>query len=266
MEITGAVCVVTGGGNGIGAGLVRRFVADGAAGVVVSDIDAAGAEAVSAAAPAGRAVAVPGDVRSEEHHQALVAAAEERWGPVDLYCSNAGIGVGTGLTTSLEDWQRVWEVNVFAHVLAARAVLPSMLARGRGHLLQTSSAAGLLTNLGDASYTATKHAAVGLAEWLAVTYKHRGIGVSCLCPMGVDTDLLRRASEGLAGAVVTGAGAVLRTDEVAQFVAEALAEDRFLVLPHPEVARFWAGKANDIDGWLRGMNHVQSRLEGDDPS
>jgi NAD(P)-dependent dehydrogenase (short-subunit alcohol dehydrogenase family) len=262
MEVAGAVCVVTGGGNGIGAALVRRFVADGAAGVVVSDIDAAGAEAVAAAVPDGRAVAVAGDVTDPAHHDALVATAEDRWGAVDLYCSNAGIGVGAGaLETDLADWQRVWEVNLLAHVLAAKAVLPSMLERGRGHLLQTASAAGLLTNLGDASYTATKHAAVGLAEWLAATYRHRGIGVSCLCPMGVDTALLAEATKGLAGAVVTGAGAVLSPDEVAGHVAEALAEDRFLALPHPEVARFWSGKAAEVDGWLTAMNHVQQRLE-----
>ena len=262
MEIVGAVCVVTGGGNGIGAALARRFVADGAAGVVVSDLDADGAAAVVAALPEGRAVAVPGTVTDLAHHEALVATAEERWGAVDLYCSNAGIGVGTGaIETDLADWQRVWEVNVLAHVLAAKAVLPSMLDRGRGHLLQTASAAGLLTNLGDASYTATKHAAVGFAEWLAVTYRHRGIGVSCLCPMGVDTALLAEAQKGMAGAVVVGAGAVLSTEEVAEHVAGALADDRFLVLPHPEVARFWAGKTAAIDGWLGAMSHVQQRLE-----
>jgi NAD(P)-dependent dehydrogenase (short-subunit alcohol dehydrogenase family) len=262
MEIEGAVCVVTGGGGGIGAALVRRFVADGAAGVVVADLDGEAAAAVVAALPEGRAVAVAGDVTDPAHHAELVATAEDRWGPVDLHCSNAGIGVGIGLLeTDLDAWQRVWEVNVLAHVLAAKAVLPSMLERGRGHLLQTASAAGLLTNLGDASYTATKHAAVGLAEWLAATYRHRGIGVSCLCPMGVDTALLAEATKGLSGAVVTGAGAVLGTDEVAAHVAEALAEDRFLVLPHPEVARFWAGKAAQIDTWLGAMNHVQQRLE-----
>ena len=196
------------------------------------------------------------------HHAELVAVAEARWGPVDLFCSNAGIGVGTGLLeTDLADWQRVWEVNTLAHVLAARAVLPSMLERGRGHLLQTASAAGLLTNLGDAAYTATKHGAVALAEWLAVTYRHRGIGVSVLCPMGVDTALLAEASKGIAGAVVKGAGAVLSPDEVAAHVAEALADDRFLVLPHAEVARFWSGKAADVDRWIDAMNHVQQRLE-----
>ena len=184
------------------------------------------------------------------------------FGPVDLYCSNAGIGTGAGIEGALADWQRVWEVNTLAHVLAARAVLPSMLARGRGHLLSTASAAGLLVNLGDASYTATKHAAVGFAEWLSVTYRHRGIGVSCLCPMGVDTDLLRRATEGVAGAVVAGAGEILSPEVVADHVVAALREERFLVLPHPEVAGFWSGMTADVDAWLVAMNRVQQRLEG----
>jgi NAD(P)-dependent dehydrogenase (short-subunit alcohol dehydrogenase family) len=255
------VCVVTGGGNGIGAALARRFAAEGAAGVVVADLDGDGAATVAASLPDGRGLALAGDVTDESYHRSLVALAEERFGPVDLYCSNAGIGAPNGIHASLEDWQRVWEVNTLAHVLGARAVLPSMLERGRGHLLQTASAAGLLVNLGDASYTATKHAAVGLAEWLAATYRHRGIGVSCLCPMGVDTDMLRRATEGVAGAVVTGAGDVLAPDAVAAAVVEALAEDRFLILPHPEVARFWSGKVADVDGWLAAMNRVQQRLE-----
>jgi NAD(P)-dependent dehydrogenase (short-subunit alcohol dehydrogenase family) len=260
MELAGAVCIVTGAGNGIGAALARRFAADGAAGVVVADIDRAGAAVTVGAIGGERSVAVAGDVTDPAFHPRLVATAEARWGPVDLYCSNAGIGVATGLGTP-DEWQRVWEVNVLAHVHAANAVLPSMLERGRGWLLQTASAAGLLVNLGDAPYTATKHAAVGFAEWLSATYRHRGIGVSCLCPMGVDTDLLRRASEGIAGAVVTAAGDVLSPEQVADAVVDALAAERFLVLPHPEVARFWAGQNTDIDGWLTAMNLVQQRLE-----
>lgn len=258
--LTGSVCVVTGGGNGIGAALARRFAAEGAAGVVVVDLDADGARAVADGLD-GRGVAVAGDVALEELHQRVVATAEARFGPVDVYCSNAGTGAGAGLEAPLEAWQTVWEVNTLAHVLAARAVLPSMLERGRGHLVQTASAAGLLTNLGDAAYTATKHAAVGLAEWIAATYAHRGIRVSCLCPMGVDTDLLRRASEGVAGAVVTGAGEVLSPDVVAGHVVDALADERFLVLPHPEVAGFLQGKVADPDAWLAAMNRVQQRLE-----
>ncbi len=263
MDLAGAVCVVTGGAGGIGSALVRRFVADGAAGVVVTDLDSAGADALVASLPEGRAVAVAGDVGTEAVHHELVRVAEERFGPVDLYCSNAGTGAAGGLDADLAEWDRVWRVNTLAHVLAARAVLPSMLERGSGHLLQTASAAGLLINLGEPAYTATKHAAVGLAEWIAATYHHRGIRVSCLCPMGVDTAMLHRASDsGVAGAVVTGAGDVLSPEVVAEAVVEALAEERFLVLPHPEVARFWQGKAADPDRWLGAMNRVQQRLEG----
>lgn len=260
-DLDGAVCVVTGGGNGIGAALARRFAAEGAAGVVVVDLD--GEAAARVAAELGdRGAALAGDVGREELHREAVAVAEARFGPVDVYCSNAGTGAGEGIGAPLETWQTVWEVNTLAHVLAARAVLPSMLERGGGHLVQTASAAGLLTNLGDAAYTATKHAAVGLAEWLAATYRHRGIRVSCLCPMGVDTDLLRRAREGIAGAVVTGAGEVLSPEAVAGHVVDALAEERFLVLPHPEVADFLRAKVADPDGWLLAMNRVQQRLEG----
>lgn len=261
MQLDGSVCVVTGGSGGIGAALARRFAAEGAVGVIVADLDGDGATRVADSLPGGIGIGVAGDVTDASHHETLVAVAQDRFGRVDLYCSNAGIGAGAGIEASLDDWQRVWEVNTLAHVLAARAVLPSMLERGRGHLLQTASAAGLLVNLGDAPYTATKHAAVGFAEWLAVTYGHRGIGVSCLCPMGVDTDMLRRATEGVAGKVVTGAGDVLHPDAVAGHVVDALAEDRFLVLPHPEVARFWSGKAADVDGWIGAMNRVQQRLE-----
>jgi NAD(P)-dependent dehydrogenase (short-subunit alcohol dehydrogenase family) len=260
-ELGGAVCVVTGAAGGIGSALARRFVADGAAGVVLCDLDADRTEATAAALPAGRAVAVAGDVIDEATHRRLVAAAEDAFGPVDLYCSNAGSG-GANIEDPVEAWDAIWRVNTLAHVLAAKAVLPSMLDRGRGHLLQTASAAGLLINLGDAAYTATKHAAVGLAEWLSATYRHRGIRVSCLCPMGVDTDMLRRAAAGTSGAVVTGAGDVLSPDAVAAAVAEGLADERFLILPHPEVARFAAGKVADPDRWLAAMNGVQQRLEG----
>lgn len=260
MDLNGAVCVVTGGAGGIGSALARRFAAEGAAGVVVCDLDQAATEAVAAGLPGGVGLAVAGDVTDEATHHRLVAAATERFGPVDLYCSNAGIG-GAVIDSPLEDWEAIWRVNTLAHVLAARAVLPSMLERGRGWLLQTASAAGLLVNLGDAAYTATKHAAVGLAEWLAATYRHRGIGVSCLCPMGVDTDMLRRAGEGVSGAVVTGAGDVLSPDAVAEHVVAGLRAERFLILPHPEVATFLAGKVADPDRWLGAMNRVQQRLE-----
>jgi NAD(P)-dependent dehydrogenase (short-subunit alcohol dehydrogenase family) len=258
MELRDSVCVVTGGAGGIGSALARRFAADGARGVVLVDLDRAATEK----AADGVGVALAGDVTDPATHERAVALAEERFGPVDLYCSNAGIG-GALIDSPLEQWDAVWRVNTLAHVLAARAVLPSMLDRGRGYLLQTASAAGLLIQLGDPSYTATKHAAVGLAEWLQATYLHRGIHVSCLCPMGVDTDMLRRSQESLTGDVVTGAGDVLSPDVVAGYVVDALREERFLVLPHPEVATFRARKVQDPDGWLAAMNRLQQKLVGE---
>jgi NAD(P)-dependent dehydrogenase (short-subunit alcohol dehydrogenase family) len=261
MNIDGAVCVVTGAAGGIGLALARRLADAGARGVVLCDLDAAATEAAAAQLPTGRGLAVAGDVGDPATHERLVAAAEDAFGPVDLYCSNAGIG-GTTLESPVEVWDTVFRVNVVAHALAARAVLPSMLARGSGYLLQTASAAGLLVNLGDPGYTASKHAAVGLAEWLAATYAHRGIRVSCLCPMGVDTDMLRRATGSAAGDVVRGAGQVLSPEAVADAAVAAVVEERFLVLPHPEVAGYVAGKVADPDGWLAGMNRVQQRLEG----
>lgn len=263
MELGGAVCVITGGGNGIGAALARRFAAEGAAGVVVADLDGAGAETVAATLPDGCGLAVPLDVADEDAHHRVVAEATAAFGSVDLYVSNAGVGTGRGIEATDQDWDHVWQVNVLAHVYAARAVLPSMLERGRGWLLNVASAAGLLVNLGDAPYTATKHAAVGLAEWLAITYGDRGIGVSCLCPMGVDTDLLRdAAAAGLPGAVVQASGRVLPPEVVADAVVEALRAERFLILPHPEVADFERSRATDRDAWLAGMRHLQARLGG----
>ena len=261
MNLAGRVCVVTGAAGGIGLALARRFADEGAAGVVLCDLDPQRVEDAAATLAPGTGIAVAGDVGEAATHRRLVEVAEASYGPVDLYCSNAGIG-GANVEDDVEAWDAIWRVNTLAHVLAAKAVLPSMLERGEGHLLQTASAAGLLINLGDAAYTATKHAAVGLAEWLQATYAHRGIRVSCLCPMGVDTDMLRRASAGASGAVVTGAGGVLQPDDVAAAVVAALAEERFLVLPHPEVHDFLTGKVADPDRWLAGMNRVQQKLEG----
>ena len=196
MELQGAVCVVTGGGNGIGAALARRFAAEGAAGVVVVDLDGDAAEAV-AAGLGDRGLAVAGDVAREELHQQVVASAEERFGPVDVYCSNAGTGAGAGLEASLEAWQTVWEVNTLAHVLAARAVLPSMLERGRGHLVQTASAAGLLTNLGDAAYTATKHAVSGLTKSTSLDGRPYGIACGQIDVGNAATDMTEAMAQGV---------------------------------------------------------------------
>ena len=266
MRLADQVVVVTGGAGGIGAALARRFAAEGAAAVVVADLDPARAAAVAGeiggTGYAGQAMAYGVDVTDEGQLAGLVESVLDRLGRIDLFCSNAGVATGAGLEASTSHWQRSWAVNVLAHVYAARAVLPSMLGRGSGYLLHTCSAAGLLTAAGDAPYTVTKHAAVGFAEWLAVTYGDRGIRVSALCPQGVDTPLLAGGlAEGHLGARVTAAaGRVLAADEVAEAVVAGLAEERFLILPHPEVARYVAGKATDPDRWLTGMRAMVARL------
>jgi NAD(P)-dependent dehydrogenase (short-subunit alcohol dehydrogenase family) len=256
MKIKGKVAVVTGGANGIGRALCRRFGADGARGVVVADVDGAGAEAV-ARQIGGMAITV--DVSRETDIQLLVERATAEYGAIDLFCSNAGIGMEGGVETPDGEWQRIWNINLMAHVYAARAVLPAMLARGEGYLLQTASAAGLMTQVGSAPYAVTKHAAVALAEWLSVTYGDRGIKVSCLCPQGVRTNMLAEAEEkGLGQFLSEGA---LEPEEVAEAVAGGLEEERFLILPHPEVAEYLRRKATDYDRWLRGMRRMQAKLE-----
>jgi NAD(P)-dependent dehydrogenase (short-subunit alcohol dehydrogenase family) len=260
MRLRGSVCVVTGGASGIGAALCRRFAAEGAARVVVVDRQA---EALDAVAGEVGGVAEQVDVTDAAAVHDLVRRTLAAVGRIDLFCSNAGIATGGGLDDD-EMWHRVLEVNTMAHVYAARAVLPSMLERGSGHLLQTASAAGLLTSPGDAPYAVSKHGAVALAEWLAVTYGARGIGVSVLCPMGVDTPLLMdglRAGEPGARAVAAS-GAILTPDEVADAVVEGLERDRFLIVPHPEVATFWAQKASDPDRWLAGVRRLVESKKG----
>src|SRR6266542_1865747 len=198
------------------------------------------------------------DVTDEQQVRALVEATLAEHGRIDLFCSNAGITTGAGIEADAEQWQRSWAVNVLAHVYAARAVLPSMLDRGEGYLLQTCSAAGLLTAVGDAPYTVTKHAAVGFAEWLAVTYRGRGIRVSALCPQGVDTDMLRTGlrAEHVGARVTAASGRVLDAAEVAEAALAGIAEERFLILPHPEVAEYLARKTTDHERWLAGMQRL----------
>lgn len=254
MDLNGRVAVITGAAGGIGTALARRFAAEGAAGLVLSDLDPDGlADDLDV-----DALAVRADVTVEAEVQRLVDAAVDRYGRVDLFCSNAGITTGAGLDASDQQWERSWAVNVRAHVYAARAVLPGMLERGDGYLLQTCSAAGLLAAVGDAPYTVTKHAAVAFAEWLAITYGSRGIKVSALCPQGVDTPMLRDGlTAGHVGARVTAAsGKVLSADDVADAVIAGLAEERFLILPHPEVGTYLANKTGDPDRWLAGMRRL----------
>lgn len=259
MELRDKVVVVTGGASGIGAALCRRFAEEGARAVVVADLDADGATAV-AGEVGGTAVAT--DVAVEADVKALAERAVAAHGPIDLFCSNAGIAIGGGVEVIDEDWQRIWDVNLMAHVYAARAVLPGMLARGEGYLLNTASAAGLLTNLGAAPYAVTKHAAVALAEWLAITHGDAGIKVSVLCPQGVRTPmLLGGADAGDEAAEMLLAGAI-EPEDVAAAVVEGLRAESFLILPHPEVAEYLRRKTDDYDRWLGGMRRLQARILG----
>jgi NAD(P)-dependent dehydrogenase (short-subunit alcohol dehydrogenase family) len=252
--VNGAGVVVTGGGGGIGRAIARRLAADGAR-VVVNDLDAAAAEAVAAEIGG---LAVPGDAGTEQGVAELIQAAAGFLGEIDIYCSNAGTGGGTGPDTPDDVWQRAWEVNTMAHVRAARALLPGWLARGTGTFVVTASAAGLLTMLGSAPYSVTKHAAEAFAEWLAATYAHRGLTVHCVCPQGVRTQML--AGSGRAGDVVL-AGAAIEPEQVADALAAALADGRFLVLPHPEVHDYYVQRATDTDRWLRGMSRLQQKID-----
>jgi NAD(P)-dependent dehydrogenase (short-subunit alcohol dehydrogenase family) len=253
MLLADKVVVVTGGGNGIGAALCRRFAAEGAKAVVVADIDATAAERVASEV---RGLGVRTDVTRQSDLQLLVDEVTNRHGAIDLFCSNAGIAIDGGAETPDAEWQRCWDVNVMAHVYAARAVLPGMLARGEGYLLQTVSAAGLLTHPHSATYAVTKHASLAFAEWLAIAYGDRGIGVSALCPQGVRTEMLRRAASGGRTFLLDSA---LEPEQVADEVVKGLDAERFLILPHPEVAEYFRRKATDYDRWIRGMQRLRDK-------
>jgi NAD(P)-dependent dehydrogenase (short-subunit alcohol dehydrogenase family) len=264
MELADRICVVTGGASGIGRALSLRFAAEGARAVVVIDRDADGALA-TADEIGERGIPSTADVTVEADIDAVVATTEDEVGPIDLFASNAGVLSGQGIDATDDEWSRLWLVNVMAHVFAARALVPRMLARGGGYLLNTASAAGLLSQPGDAAYSVTKHAAVGLAEWLAITYGDQGLKVSCLCPMAVATPMIGMTGRGPDGAAVTsteaGAAAVmgiLPPEAVADAVVDGLREERFLILPHPEVATFEQRRAGDRDRWLAGMRRLVS--------
>jgi NAD(P)-dependent dehydrogenase (short-subunit alcohol dehydrogenase family) len=267
VELRERVVVVTGGASGIGRALALRMADEGARGVLVADLDAVGAERVAKEIGAqGRGAGC--DVTDEEAVGRLLTLAEETWGPVDVFCANAGIGVGRGLDTPDEQWDRVLDVNLRAHVMAARLLVPDWLERGEGYFLSTASAAGLLTQIGDASYSVSKHAAVAFAEWLSVTYGARGVRVSCLCPMGVETPLLRGGIErgGIEAdgvRVVAAAGTILQPEEVADAVVETMRAETFLVTPHAEVREFLRRKGDDTDRWIAGMRRLQATVLGE---
>lgn len=255
MKLNDKVVVVTGGANGIGRALCKKFASEGARAVVVADIEEQKA-ADLAKEIGGSHFGV--NVGSESDIQALVDATVLKHGRIDLFCSNAGIGVEGTCDVPNREWERIWEINVMAHVYASRAVLPGMLARKEGYLLQTVSAAGLLTQIGSAPYAVTKHAALALAEWLSITYGDHGIKVSALCPQGVKTRMLENAEFGGGAFLLETA---IEPEQVADAVIKGLEEEHFLILPHPEVAEYFRRKANDYDRWLRGMRRLQANVQ-----
>ncbi len=255
FELAYAGVVVTGAGHGIGAALADRFAALGAR-VVVNDLDVDAANDV-----AGRigGFAVPGDAASPSGAEALVAAAKQHLGAIDLFCANAGVGTGGGPDAPEGDWDLAWQVNVMAHVRAARALLPDWLERGQGRFLATVSAAGLLTMLGSAPYSVTKHGALAFAEWMSITYRDRGIITQALCPQGVRTHMLD--ASGPQGKAILESSAIT-VEEVADAVVEGLQGDKFLILPHPEVATYYAHRGADPDRWAAQMAKLQSSVWG----
>jgi NAD(P)-dependent dehydrogenase (short-subunit alcohol dehydrogenase family) len=254
MRLAGKVAVVTGGAQGIGAALCERFAREGAKAVVVADLNEAGAKSVAAKISAA---AMPCDVSREIDIHRLIEDTEQKFGPIDLFCSNAGIAVldpdwDNPASAPDDGWARSWAVNVMAHVYAARHLVSRMSARGGGYFLQTVSAAGLLSQIGGGPYATTKHAALGFAENLAIATRDRGIKVSVLCPQGVDTPMLRGIDRG-----VPDMDGVLTAEAVADAVIAGLDSERFLILPHPEVATYVRRKADDHDRWLSGMARLR---------
>jgi NAD(P)-dependent dehydrogenase (short-subunit alcohol dehydrogenase family) len=266
MDLQGRHVVVTGAAGGIGRALAIRFHAAGA-NVVCADLSAAGVATVADhlnGLRADSAAAVTADVGSEEGNRRLIEASQQAFGPVDLFFANAGVGLGQGVDAAETDWETSFNVNVHAHRWAAKYLLPDWLDRGEGYFCSTASAAGLLTQIGSAPYSVTKHAAVAFAEWLSVTYGDRGLRVSCLCPMGVNTNMLQGdgLSKGGSTDVVRAAGVVLEPDDVAQTVFEAITAETFLIAPHAEVLTFWQRKTTDYDRWIAGMRRLQARVVG----
>ncbi len=248
MELKDKTIVVTGAASGIGRALAVRFAAEGARTVISADLNAEGAQD-TARLTGGTAIAV--DVGQEEDIRRLIEEVETSHGPIDLFCSNAGIAIGGGPEVANDEWQKIWDINLMSHVWAARHLIPRMIERGGGYLLNTSSAAGLLSQIGSAPYAVTKHAAVGLAEWLALTYGDQGIKVSVLCPQAVRTEM----TKGLEDAVASVDG-MLEPEPVAEACVQTIREEKFLVLPHPQVLDYMRRKTADYDRWIGGMRKL----------
>lgn len=251
MQLEGKVIVITGAGSGIGAAMARRFSTESPAGLMLADLNS---ETVGAVAADIGAAHYQMDVSDPEANRQLIESTEAMFGPVDLFCANAGYGVAGTEQSDPESWDDMWRVNVMSHIHAAKHLIPGWLARGQGYFLSTASAAGLLTNLGAAQYSVTKHAAVAFAEWLAVTYGEKGVKVSCLCPQFVNTPLIDAMSE-LDSLITTAA--VLEPEAVADAVVDGLDGESFLILPHPEVKDYFQNKAGGYDRWIAGMQKLQ---------
>ena len=251
MKLNDKIAIVTGAGSGIGRAMAKRFIQEGARQVIIADLHA---DSLTSLAAEIGARAIKTDVANEQEVIHLIRTVEQDYGQIDLLCNNAGIGVGGGPETSNEDWQRIWEINVMAHIYATRAALPDMLNRGEGYILNTASAAGLLTQIGSAPYAVTKHAAVAYAEWLAVTYGDRGIKVSALCPQAVRTAMTANTE----GGSVAGVDGMMEPEELCDTVIETLDAETFLVLPHKEVLTYMQRKTADYDRWIKGMMRLQA--------
>jgi NAD(P)-dependent dehydrogenase (short-subunit alcohol dehydrogenase family) len=254
MDLKDRIIVITGAASGIGRAMAVRFAAEGPKLIVCADRDEDGAKATAAMM---KGVAMKVDVSREADIQRLIETVEAEYGPIDLFCSNAGIGVGGGAETPNDDWQRIWDINVMAHVWAARHLVPLMAARGGGYLLNTASAAGLLSQIGSAPYAVTKHAAVGLAEWLAITHGDQGIKVSVLCPQAVRTAMTAGNPDGVAS--VDG---MMEPEFLAEVVVASLEKEEFLILPHPQVLDYMRKKTADYGRWIGGMRKLNRVYQG----
>ena len=254
MQIKDKTIVITGAASGIGRAMAQRFAKEGAKRVVCADLNGAGAKAVAAEIGG---VAFETNVAKEDDIRHLIERVETEHGPIDLFCSNAGIGVGGGAEASNEAWQRIWDINVMAHVWAARHLVPRMIQRGGGYLLNTSSAAGLLSQIGSAPYAVTKHAAIGLAEWLAITHGDQGIKVSVLCPQAVRTAMTAGNPDGVAS--IDG---MMEPETVAEACVRAIEKEDFLILPHPEVLEYMRRKTGDYNRWIAGMQKLNRKYRG----
>ncbi|MEO5724951.1 MAG: SDR family oxidoreductase [Ilumatobacteraceae bacterium] len=267
MELNGKNVVITGAAGGIGMALTERFHAEGA-NVVAADLNGAGVQALADrldGSRSGSAIGIAADVGTERGNRDLIAAADDRFGPIDLFFANAGVGVGRGVDAPEADWELAFNVNVHAHRWAAKYLLPDWVARGEGYFCSTASAAGLLSQIGSAPYSITKHAALAFAEWLRITYGDNGIRVSCLCPQGVNTNMLKMGDDpaaGISSSVVRSAGVVLEPAAVAEVAVQVIRNETFLILPHPEVLTYLQRKTGDYDRWLAGMRKLHARMAG----